>query len=80
MKVRSQVLNIYSIAENEKKSGIVRVAVWAEQRLSIVIMFDHLRNVMVRDGAFGNGSSVFNLDETNDMAVQKCAKVLATKG
>lgn len=49
-------------------------------RHNVGLFFDNLENVMSRQSVFGNGTRVFNLDETNTMTVQKSAKVLAAKG
>lgn len=49
-------------------------------RHNVKLFFDNLENVMSREIVFGNGTRVFNLDETNTMTVQKSAKVLAVKG
>lgn len=49
-------------------------------RHNVGLFFDNLENVMSRQSVFGNGTRVFNLDETNTMTVQKNAKVLAAKG
>lgn len=49
-------------------------------RHNVGIFFDNLETVMSRQAVFGNGTRVFNLDETNTMTVQKSAKVLAARG
>lgn len=49
-------------------------------RHNVKIFFDHLQDVMTRYERFGDGTRVFNLDETNTMTVQKSRKVLAGRG
>ncbi|CAB3224738.1 unnamed protein product [Arctia plantaginis] len=49
-------------------------------RHNVGVFFSNLENVMSRHTVVGNGTRVLNLDETNTMTVQKCAKVLAAKG
>lgn len=49
-------------------------------RHNVAMFFDNLEDVMSRHEAFGNGTRVYNLDETNTMTVQKSAKVLAVRG
>lgn len=49
-------------------------------RHNVAKFYNNLEDVMSRHSAFGNGTRVYNLDETNTMTVQKSAKVLAVKG
>ncbi|RVE52221.1 hypothetical protein evm_003140 [Chilo suppressalis] len=49
-------------------------------RHNVGIFFDNLQDVMRRQPNFGNGTRVFNLDETNTMTVRKSGKVLAVRG
>lgn len=44
------------------------------------MFFDNLEDVMAREPSFGDGTRVFNLDETSTMTVQKSGKVLAERG
>ncbi|XP_047020138.1 uncharacterized protein LOC124636298 [Helicoverpa zea] len=49
-------------------------------RHNVTMFYDNLETAMSRHEMFGNGTRVYNLDETNTMTVQKSAKVLALKG
>lgn len=52
----------------------------AFNRHNVGIFFDNLENVMRREPTFGDGTRIFNLDETNTMTVQTSGKVLAIRG
>ncbi|VEN35500.1 unnamed protein product [Callosobruchus maculatus] len=52
----------------------------AFNRYNVNNFFDNLETAMLRNESFGNGTRVFNLDETNTMTVQKSSKVLAVRG
>lgn len=49
-------------------------------RHNMGVFFDNLEDVMERQPSFGDGTRVFNLDETSTMTVQKSGKVLAVRG
>lgn len=49
-------------------------------RHNVGVFFDNLEDVMAREPSFGDGTRVFNLDETSTMTVQKSGKVLAARG
>lgn len=48
-------------------------------RHNVNLFFDNLHDTMTRHPVFGDGTRVYNLDETNTVTVQKSAKVLAPK-
>ncbi|KAJ8917077.1 hypothetical protein NQ315_012996 [Exocentrus adspersus] len=53
----------------------------AFNRSNITIFFKNLRNILERcPEKFADGSRIFNLDETSTTTVQKCRKIIATKG
>lgn len=47
---------------------------------NVSIFFDNLRNVLDRNEVFGDGTRIFNLDETATTTVQKPSKVVAQLG
>lgn len=49
-------------------------------RFSVAIFFKKLEEVLQRQPCFGNGTRIYNLDETVTITVQKSQKVFANKG